>query len=217
MIWPATRTLMRSASETNLHVVLDQDDRRSNRFRLLEQFAVITAPSLRPMPAIGSSSNSNCGFWAMAMASSSYRASPCDRSRASVSARALRPPPRPPRGPVPAEPDRDAHLRQKRKEWPSRACTASAAWSSAEKSGNERGDLERARNAGAGRRCAGSWCDIGAVQHNRSGVGPQEPAVRNEVVVAGAVRPDDRVTLAPFDFHRQIVGARRPPKLFISD
>ncbi len=88
------------------------------------------------MPAIGSSSRSTRGFVASAIASSSWRCSPWLRSAHSMSAR----PARPTRSSAARAGSRSSvsprASRQKRKEWPLCACTASATLSSAVQSGN---------------------------------------------------------------------------------
>src|SRR3954451_3937113 len=98
--------------------------------------ATMRVDSVAPRPAIGSSSGSNFGFVASATASSSSRCSPWLSSETGTSARAS--------SPTRFNADFAASRRcfslralpQKRNEWPSCACAASATLSIAEKSGS---------------------------------------------------------------------------------
>ncbi len=94
------------------------------------------ALSSGPIPAIGSSSSSRRGPVASAMAISSWRCSPWLSLETSISAREASPTRA---SAARAGSRREASWRagrQKWKEWPACACTASATLSSAVKSGN---------------------------------------------------------------------------------
>ena len=76
-------------AEDRVHVVLDQQD----GLVALEPFrnSTMRAPSSLPMPAMGSSSNSMRGCIAGAIATSSWRCSPCETLAATRSARSSSP------------------------------------------------------------------------------------------------------------------------------
>src|SRR4051812_6138412 len=103
-----------------------------------------------PVPAIGSSSSNSLGSIASAMASSSARFSPCERSPAGKPARSPSPTCVSAASAGAFNSSSSAALPKNRKLVPHRACTASATFSSTEK----RGRIEVIWNERASPRCA---------------------------------------------------------------
>src|SRR4029077_11809795 len=126
---------MRSASANTAFMSCSTRMMVTSRRKSARSFTM-RADSVAPRPAIGSSSNSNCGWLASATASSSSRCSPWLNSDTSASARW----PSPTLASAECAASRSGFslraLPQKRNEWPSRACTASATLSAAVKSRN---------------------------------------------------------------------------------
>src|SRR6266850_2245178 len=134
MTRPYTSTEMRSARRNTASMSCST---RTMVWRRLSEdsSAIMCCDSSTPMPAIGSSRSSSRGRVASAIATSSWRCSPCARLPARTFIRSLRPTSSSTwrAGPVSAGSLRAS--RQKRKLCPERACTASATFSSAVKPG----------------------------------------------------------------------------------
>src|ERR1700732_2773666 len=147
---------MRSASANTASMSCSTSTIVTSRRNSCNSFTM-RADSVMPRPAIGSSSSNSCGEVASATASSSSRCSPWLNFETRVLARAPSPTRSKAASAVARRPLSLRALPQKRNEWPSRACAASATLSAAVKSGSSEVIWKERASPSLLRRHAGKW------------------------------------------------------------
>ena len=163
--------------------------------------------SSRPVPAVGSSSSSNFGSMASAMASSSARFSPCESCPARMCARSARPTSASASMAGSFNAGSIAALPRTRKLEPARACTASATFSSAENPGKDGTDLERSRQAQSCARVHRQGRDVAVGKHDFARVGGSQPGnLIDQRRLAGPIRSNDGMQLVRHDVESEVVG-----------